>query len=58
MKLTDLALKTLSADAGQRTFFDDNLPGFGIRVSPKSKTFVLVSGTPRRWDGKGLSHLQ
>ena len=37
MKLTDPALKALSADAGQRTFFDDNLPGFGIRVSPPRK---------------------
>lgn len=42
MKLTDLAVKNLAAESGQRTFFDDTLKGFGVRVTPKSKTFVLV----------------
>jgi hypothetical protein len=42
MRLTELAVKSLSVDGGQRTFFDDTLKGFGVRVTPKSKTFVLV----------------
>lgn len=42
MRLTDLTVKNLSVERGQRTFFDDTMPGFGVRVSPKSRTFVLV----------------
>ncbi len=42
MKLTDLRIKALSVTAGQRVFFDDAVPGFGIRVSPRSKTFVVL----------------
>jgi integrase len=42
MRLTDLTVKNLVVEGGQRTFFDDSLKGFGVRVSPKSKTFVLV----------------
>lgn len=55
MKLTDLAVKNLAVDAGQRTFFDDTLKGFGVRVSPKSKTFVLVihRHNRNRWETLG-----
>lgn len=49
MKLTDLSIKALCVPTGQRTFFDDSLTGFGVRVSTKAKTFVLVAGEPRRW---------
>jgi integrase len=50
MFLTDLAIKTLKApSAGQTTYTDDNLPGFGVRVSPSGvKAFVLVYGRARR----------
>lgn len=42
MKFTDLSVKALSVSAGQRIFFDDTLPGFGVRVSSRSKTFVVL----------------
>src|SRR5437773_2373667 len=55
MKLTDLAVKNLAVESGQRSFFDDTLRGFGVRVSPKSKTFVLVihRGNRNRWETLG-----
>jgi integrase len=42
MKLTDLAIRNLSVETGRRVFFDDTIKGFGIRITPHSKTFVLV----------------
>src|SRR5579862_156807 len=55
MKLTDLAVKNLAVETGQRTFFDDTLKGFGVRVSPRSKTFVLVihRGNRNKWETLG-----
>ena len=55
MKLTDLAVKNLAVETGQRTFFDDALKGFGVRVSPRSKTFVLVihRGNRNKWETLG-----
>ena len=42
MRLTDLTVKNLSVPDGRKTFFDDAVTGFGVRVTPKSKTWVLV----------------
>src|SRR5277367_6064592 len=42
MKFTDLSVKALPMSTRQRVFFDDSLPGFGVRVSPRSKTFVVL----------------
>src|SRR5215213_10554360 len=42
MRLTDLTVKNLSVPEGRKTFFDDTLTGFGVRVTPRSKTWVLV----------------
>jgi hypothetical protein len=49
MKLTDLSLKGLKAPTkGQRTYLDDSLVGFGVRVSQGgTKAFVLVHGRSR-----------
>jgi len=48
--LTDVAIKALQPPpSGQVTFFDKNLPGFGIRVSQGgTKSFVLIYGEARR----------
>lgn len=50
MKLTDLQIrKTGSPKRGQKTHFDDALPGFGLRVSQGgAKSFVVVYGKERR----------
>ena len=42
MKLTDLSVKALAVSAGQRIFSDDTFPGFGVRVTPRSKSFVIL----------------
>ena len=50
MRLTDLSIKVLqSPERGQKTYADDTLPGFGVRVSQGgTKTFVLVHGATRQ----------
>jgi len=49
MGLTDLLIRKLKVpEKGQKTHFDDVLPGFGIRVSQGgTKTFVLKYGKKR-----------
>jgi integrase len=55
LKLTDLTVKNLCVPKGRRTFFDDAIKGFGIRVTPLSKTFVLVihRGNRNEWETLG-----
>jgi integrase len=49
MRLTDMAVKKLSSpDAGQVTYWDKSTPGFGLRCSAKSKSFVVMFGEKRR----------
>ncbi len=50
MRLTDLQIRKIgSPDRGQKTYFDDLLPGFGIRVSQGgTKSFVVMSGKDRK----------
>lgn len=50
MRLTDLQIRKLKAPGrGQRTFFDEALPGFGVRVSQGgTKAFVVMQGKARR----------
>ena len=46
MKLTDLSIRKLKlTSSGRKIFFDDALGGFGVRVSPRHKTFVVLHGT-------------
>ena len=49
VRLTDITIRNLPApEAGQVTYTDDTLPGFGVRVSPGGvKAFVLVHGRSR-----------
>src|SRR5690242_10514186 len=48
-KLTDITIRSLQPpESGQKTYWDDAVPGFGVRVSQGgSKTFVLVHGVNR-----------
>lgn len=49
MRLTDLAIQKLKPrPTGQYTNFDDQLGGFGIRISQRSKSFVVMYGKRRR----------
>jgi integrase len=52
MRLTDLQIKKLSLPQGatkQKTFFDDTLKGFGLRVSVGgAKSFVVMYGKRRK----------
>ena len=49
LRLTDIAIKRLSSpDSGQVTYWDDATPGFGLRCSTKSKSFVVMYGEKRR----------
>ena len=49
MRLTDMAVKKLSyPEKGQIIYWDDTTPGFGLRCSTKSKSFVVMFGEKRR----------
>ena len=50
MRLTDISIRTLKPpDTGQKTYFDDALTGFGVRISQGgAKTFVLIHGQDRK----------
>lgn len=49
LRLTDMAIKKLPHPAnGQVTHWDDLTPGFGLRCSAKSKSFVVMYGERRQ----------
>ena len=50
MRLTDLQIKKLvPPNAGQKTYYDDLLPGFGVRVSQGgAKSIEVMIGTSRQ----------
>jgi integrase len=49
MLLTEITIRNLKPDERQRTYFDENLAGFGLRVSPGgTKAFVLMHGKSRQ----------
>lgn len=54
MRLTDLAIRQLKYDGTQKTYYDDVLPGFGIRVGSRTKAYVAKYGRERRL--KTLGH--
>lgn len=48
LHLTDLAVKKLSLpESGQVTYWDDATPGFGLRLSARSKSYVVMYGEKR-----------
>lgn len=48
LHLTDLAVSKLSNAEGQRTYWDTVLPGFGIRVGKRRKTWTILVGKHRQ----------
>ena len=47
LRLTEIVVRGLRGSDQYVTYFDTNLPGFGIRVGKRSKTFVVVRGRKR-----------
>ena len=50
MRLTDLQIKKLKPPKkGQKAYFDEGLPGFGVRISQGgTKSFIVMHGARRR----------
>ena len=49
LHLTDMAIKKLSLPEGKQiTYWDELTPGFGVRCSKKSKSFVVMYGERRQ----------
>jgi hypothetical protein len=48
LRLTDLSIQRLPHTQGQKTYWDDTLPGFGVRVGTRAKSFVVMFGRNRR----------
>jgi integrase len=49
LHLTDLAVKKLSPpETGQVTYWDDATPGFGLRLSARAKSYVVMYGAKRQ----------
>lgn len=54
MRINELTIKQLPfSDKGQQRFRDDGLPGFGVLVGKRSKTFFVVHGRDRRTETLG-----
>lgn len=47
MRLTDISVRALKASSDYKTYFDDLVPAFGVRVGKRRKTFVIVRGKKR-----------
>lgn len=49
MKLTDLSIRKLKLRSlGQKIYYDEALGGFGIRVSQRTKAFIVTYGADRK----------
>ena len=48
MRLSDIFIRQVRPLARQKTYFDDALPGFGLRVGGRSKSFIVMYGKKRR----------
>jgi len=52
LALTDITIQHLKPTDGQVIYWDTNLPAFGLRVSPRSKAFVVKVGNKVRTLGR------
>ena len=48
MRLTELSVGRMKSQDRQVTYFDDLLPGFGIRVGKTRKSWVVLVGPKRQ----------
>src|SRR5262249_15466997 len=42
VRLTDVAISKLPHSKAQITYWDEGLPGFGVRVGARRKTFIVI----------------
>jgi hypothetical protein len=50
MRFTDLALRKLPfPEKGQKRYWDQLTPAFGLSASQKSKSFIVIHGNPRKF---------
>lgn len=47
MRLNDITVRALKGSDTYKTYFDDIVPAFGVRVGKRRKTFVVVRGKKR-----------
>ncbi len=47
MRLTEISIRALKGSATYTTYFDDTVPGFGVRVGKRSKTYIVLRGKKR-----------
>lgn len=48
MRLTEISVRALKGSDTYVTYFDDTLPGFGVRVGKRSRTFIVLRGKQRQ----------
>lgn len=48
MRLTDITLRQLTVETGQKRYYDDSTPGFGVTVGKRTKTFFVMRGQTRQ----------
>ena len=49
MRMTDISLRALPLETkGSKKYWDESTPGFGVRCSAKSKSFIVMYGKDRR----------
>lgn len=48
MRLTEISVRALKGSDTYQTYFDDTLPGFGVRVGKRSRTFIVLRGKQRQ----------
>lgn len=48
IKLNDIVVRQLQYGDGQSRYFDETLPGFGLTVGAKRKTFFVIRGEKRQ----------
>lgn len=47
MHFTDISIRQLPFEEGQKRYWDDSTPGFGITVGKRTKTFIVMFGRDR-----------
>ncbi len=48
LRLNDIVVRHLSQESGQKRYFDETLPGFGVTVGTRAKTFFVLRGAKRQ----------